>query len=303
MQKKYSNKFNGWLGINKQIGISSAKTVNEIKKILNIKKVGHAGTLDPLASGVLPVALGEATKTVKYAMHSQKAYEFDISWGIATATEDLEGKILYTSDIRPTKNEIKNALPKFIGKIMQKPPIYSAIKINGVRSYKLARKAIKKDIPEREVFVRSFELLKEIDNNKARFLVKCSKGVYIRSLARDLAIYLNTYGHISHLKRLSVGNFLYKDAILLADLANLVDKATISKVIKPISFVLDDIPAIDINSDEAFLISRGQKIYKKDIILEEGKFYKEVYITSNGSLIALAKIEEKYISPFRVFNN
>lgn len=303
MRESYINKFDGWLGINKEVGMSSAKVVNKVKKIMNLKKAGHAGTLDPLASGVLPIALGEATKTMSYAMQTYKAYEFDINWGFATETDDLEGKISNISKVRPSKNEIIRALPNFMGKIRQKPPVFSAIKIDGIRSYKLARKSIKVDIPEREVFIKNFKLVKSFDKNKARFIVECGKGVYIRSLARDLANYLNTYGHISYLKRLSVGTFLYKDAILLADLANLVDKATISEVIRPISFVLDDIPAIDINSDEALLISRGQKIYKEDIELVEGKYYKEAFITSNGTPIALAKLEGKYIIPFRVFNN
>ena len=303
MRESYINKFDGWLGINKEVGMSSAKVVNKVKKIMNLKKAGHAGTLDPLASGVLPIALGEATKTMSYAMQTYKAYEFDINWGFATETDDLEGKISNISKVRPSKNEIIRALPNFMGNIRQKPPVFSAIKIDGIRSYKLARKSIKVDIPEREVFIKNFKLVKSFDKNKARFIVECGKGVYIRSLARDLANYLNTYGHISYLKRLSVGTFLYKDAILLADLANLVDKAKISKVIKPISFVLDDIPAIDINSDEALLISRGQKIYKEDIELVEGKYYKEAFITSNGTPIALAKLEGKYIIPFRVFNN
>jgi len=303
LRESYINKFDGWLGINKEVGMSSAKVVNKVKKIMKLKKAGHAGTLDPLASGVLPIALGEATKTMSYAMQTYKAYEFDINWGVATETDDLEGKISNISKVRPSKNDIIRALPNFMGNIRQKPPVFSAIKIDGIRSYKLARKSIIVDIPEREVFIKNFKLVKSFDKNKARFIVECGKGVYIRSLARDLANCLNTYGHISYLKRLSVGTFLYKDAILLADLANLVDKATISEVIKPISFVLDDIPAIDINSDEAILISRGQKIYKEDIELEEGKYFKEAFITSNETPIALAKLEGKYIIPFRVFNN
>jgi tRNA pseudouridine55 synthase len=303
LRESYINKFDGWLGINKEVGMSSAKVVNKVKKIMKLKKAGHAGTLDPLASGVLPIALGEATKTMSYAMQTYKVYEFDINWGVATETDDLEGKISNISKVRPSKNEIIRALPNFMGNIRQKPPVFSAIKIDGIRSYKLARKSIIVDIPEREVFIKNFKLVKSFDKNKARFIVECGKGVYIRSLARDLANCLNTYGHISYLKRLSVGTFLYKDAILLADLANLVDKATISEVIKPISFVLDDIPAIDINSDEAILISRGQKIYKEDIELEEGKYFKEAFITSNETPIALAKLEGKYIIPFRVFNN
>ena len=300
---KLYNKFDGWLAINKEVGISSAKVVNQVKKIMNLRKAGHAGTLDPLASGVLPIALGEATKTMSYAMQTYKTYEFDINWGVATETDDLEGRTSNISKVRPSKNEIIRALPTFIGNIKQKPPAFSAIKIDGIRSYKLARNSIIIDIPEREVFIKNFKLVKSFDEHKARFIVECGKGVYIRSLARDLANYLNTYGHISYLKRLSVGTFLYKDAILLADLANLVDKATISKVIRPISFVLDDIPAIDINSNEALLISSGQRIYKEDIELVEGKNYKEAFITSDGTPIALAKLEGRYIFPFRVFNN
>lgn len=303
LKVSYFNKYSGWLAIDKEVGISSAKVVHKVKKLMNLKKVGHAGTLDPLASGVLPIALGEATKTMKYVMSSNKSYEFDINWGIGTETEDLEGRIINTCDIRPSITEIITALPHFQGIIRQRPPSYSAVKIDGMRSYKLARNSILIDIPEREVFIKSFQLLKSFSKDRARFIVECGKGVYIRSLARDLAKYLNTYGHISHLKRLSVGTFLHKDAILLADLANLVDKATVSEVIRPISFVLDDIPAIDITRDEAILISRGQRVLKKDMELVEGKFNKEVYIISEGEPIALARIEDKYIFPFRVFNN
>ena len=277
--------------------------VNKIKRVLKVKKAGHAGTLDPLASGVLPIALGEATKTMSFAMNSNKSYEFDIKWGAATDTDDLEGKIVAESNIRPLKNDIINILPKFTGIIKQKPPAYSAIKINGVRSYKLARKSIISDIPEREVYIKEISLVKYINKDSARLKIECGKGVYVRSLARDMARVLNTHGHVVYLNRLSVGPFFHKDAILLADIANLVDKAKISKAIRPISFVLDDIPAIDITSDEAILISRGQKVFIEDLVLEEGVYNKEVYITSNNAPIALARVENKYIHPFRVFNN
>ena len=297
------NSKSGWLTINKEVGMTSASAVNKIKKIMNVKKAGHAGTLDPLASGVLPIALGEATKTMSYAMNSIKSYEFDIKWGTSTDTDDLEGKILLENDKRPLKKEIVNILPKFQGSIKQRPPAFSAIKINGVRSYKLARNSIFSDIPAREVFIEKINLVKYIDKDIARLNVLCGKGVYIRSLARDLAIELGTLGHIVYLKRLSVGSFFHKDAILLADIAKLVDKAKTFKVLRPLSFVLDDIPAIDITRDEAVLISRGQKVYKEDLVLEEGKFNTEVYITSNNNPVALARIENKYILPFRVFNN
>ena len=303
MQQDLKNIKSGWIIVNKEVGMTSAMVVNKIKRVLKVKKAGHAGTLDPLASGVLPIAIGEATKTMSFAMNSNKSYEFDIKWGAATDTDDLEGKIVAESNIRPLKNDIINILPKFTGIIKQKPPAYSAIKINGVRSYKLARNSIISDIPEREVYIKEISLVKYINKDSARLKIECGKGVYVRSLARDMARVLNTHGHVVYLNRLSVGPFFHKDSILLADIANLVDKATISKAIKPISFVLDDIPAIDITSDEAILISRGQKVLLEDLVLEEGTYNKEVYITSNNAPIALARVENKYIHPFRVFNN
>mgnify|MGYP006127669995 FL=1 len=303
MQQDLKNIKSGWIIVNKEVGMTSAMVVNKIKRVLKVKKAGHAGTLDPLASGVLPIALGEATKTMSFAMNSNKSYEFDIKWGAATDTDDLEGKIVAESNIRPLKNDIINILPKFTGIIKQKPPAYSAIKINGVRSYKLARNSIISDIPEREVYIKEISLVKYINKDSARLKIECGKGVYVRSLARDMARVLNTHGHVVYLNRLSVGPFFHKDSILLADIANLVDKATISKAIRPISFVLDDIPAIDITSDEAILISRGQKVLLEDLVLEEGTYNKEVYITSNNAPIALARVENKYIHPFRVFNN
>ena len=303
MQQDLKNIKSGWIIVDKEVGMTSAMVVNKIKRVLKVKKAGHAGTLDPLASGVLPIALGEATKTMSFAMNSNKSYEFDIKWGAATDTDDLEGKIVEKSNIRPLKDDIINILPKFTGIIKQKPPAYSAIKINGVRSYKLARNSIISDIPEREVYIKKISLVKYINKDVARLKIECGKGVYVRSLARDMARALNTYGHIVYLKRLAVGSFFHKDAILLADIANLVDKATISKAIRPISFVLDDIPAIDITSDKAILISRGQKVFIEDLVLEEGTYNKEAYITSNNAPVALARIEGKYIYPFRVFNN
>ena len=303
MPQDLKNIKSGWIIVNKEVGMTSAMVVNKIKRVLKVKKAGHAGTLDPLASGVLPIALGEATKTMSFAMNSNKSYEFDIKWGAATDTDDLEGKIVAESNIRPLKNDIINILPKFTGIIKQKPPAYSAIKINGVRSYKLARNSIISDIPEREVYIKEISLVKYINKDSARLKIECGKGVYVRSLARDMARVLNTHGHVVYLNRLSVGPFFHKDSILLADIANLVDKATISKAIKPISFVLDDIPAIDITSDEAILVSRGQKVLLEDLVLEEGTYNKEVYITSNNAPIALARVENKYIHPFKVFNN
>ena len=210
MQQDLKNIKSGWIIVNKEVGMTSAMVVNKIKRVLKVKKAGHAGTLDPLASGVLPIALGEATKTMSFAMNSNKSYEFDIKWGAATDTDDLEGKIVAESNIRPLKNDIINILPKFTGIIKQKPPAYSAIKINGVRSYKLARNSIISDIPEREVHIKEISLVKYINKDSARLKIECGKGVYVRSLARDMARVLNTHGHVVYLNRLSVGPFSIK---------------------------------------------------------------------------------------------
>ena len=290
--------FNGWINLNKQKGLSSAKATNYLKKIVGVKKAGHAGTLDPLAEGVLPVALGEATKTMSYAMDAKKKYEFDIEWGKSTDTEDSEGTVIAKSTSRPSKNDIIKNLNGFVGNIDQIPPTYSAIKINGKRSYELARNNIKFDIKPRKVFIENFVLSNYISTDKSRFIVDCSKGVYIRSLARDLAKSMGMDGHITYLKRLTVGSFLYKDAILLADIEKLVDKAKLLDILMPLSFVLDDIPAIDIDKNKAKLLSMGQRISIKEGIKDK----KIVFVSSDSQPVALAKIENKNILPYRVFN-
>jgi len=291
--------YSGWVVVNKESGLTSAKVSNKLKKILRVKKAGYAGTLDPLATGVLPIALGEATKTMPYAMNAKKRYEFEITWGASTDTNDLEGKITAKNSIRPSKSQIILNIEKFIGTISQKPPIFSALKINGERSYKLARSNIKFELKSRKVFIEKLSLKKYISSDCSRFIMDCNKGVYVRSLARDLAKSMGALGHITYLRRLSVGPFLYKDAILLADIEKLVDKAMLLDVIKPISFVLDDIPAIDIDKRKAELISMGQKVP----INRKLKNEESVYVSCNMRPIALAKIENKKILPFRIFNN
>ena len=291
--------YNGWIVINKQSGFSSTKVTNKVKKILGVKKAGHAGTLDPLATGVLPIALGEATKTMSYAMNAKKSYEFEVTWGASTDTDDMEGKVISKNSIRPSKNQIIASLDNFIGTINQKPPIFSALKINGKRSYNLARNNIKFDLIDRKVFIEKLNLQKFISPDCSRFLMTCNKGVYVRSLARDLAQSMCALGHITYLRRLSVGSFLYKDAILLADIEKLVDKAKLLEVIKPISFVLDDILAIDVDKRKAELLSMGQKVP----INRKLENKESVFVSCNKRPIALARIEDEKILPFRIFNN
>ena len=184
-----SKKINGWIILDKQIGISSRTAVTKISRILKIKKVGHGGTLDPLASGLLPIALGEATKVISFIQDKQKCYSFTIKWGETTETDDLEGAILERSEVRPDIKQINSVIPSFIGQILQKPPIYSAIKVNGQRSYKLARKNIEVKHKSRKVEIYDLILKKIINLDKAEFEVKCGKGTYVRSLAKDLAEY------------------------------------------------------------------------------------------------------------------
>ena len=303
MNIRKSNKpeISGWLNINKESNISSAKVVAIVKKLTGAKKVGHAGTLDPMATGVLPIALGAATKTVRFVMNGIKQYEFEVKWGIETDTDDIEGNIIKKSSKRPTPEEIIKSIDKFIGEIIQVPPKYSAIKVNGVRSYKIARKFGNPILKSRKVYVKKLELLKYIDSDCSKFFLECEKGVYVRSIARDLAKCLGTNGHISKLCRLSVNKFYYKDAILLADLSKLVDKSVIIESIMPISRVLDDIPAFEIDKVNATKISNGQKIYFNNDYLEGKNKLEEIFLTYKNNPMAIARYENGVLSPKKVF--
>ena len=303
MNVRESNKsdISGWLNINKESNISSAKVVAIVKKLTGAKKVGHAGTLDPMATGVLPIALGAATKTVRFVMNGIKQYEFEVKWGAETDTDDIEGNIIKKSSKRPTSEEIIKSINKFTGEIVQVPPKYSAIKVNGVRSYKIARKFGNPILKSRKIYVKKLELLKYIDSDSSKFFLECEKGVYVRSIARDLAQYLGTNGHVSKLCRLSVNKFYYKDAILLADLSKLVDKSVIIESIMPISRVLDDIPAFEIDKVNATKISNGQKIYFNNDYLEGKNKLEEIFVTYKNNPMAIARYENGVISPKKVF--
>ena len=301
IRKSNKSDISGWLNINKESNISSAKVVAIVKKLTGAKKVGHAGTLDPMATGVLPIALGAATKTVRFVMNGIKQYEFEVKWGAETDTDDIEGNIIKKSSKRPTSEEIIKSINKFTGEIVQVPPKYSAIKVNGVRSYKIARKFGNPILKSRKVYVKKLELLKYIDSDSSKFFLECEKGVYVRSIARDLAQYLGTNGHVSKLCRLSVNKFYYKDAILLADLSKLVDKSVIIESIMPISRVLDDIPAFEIDKVNATKISNGQKIYFNNDYLEGKNKLEEIFITYKKNPMAIARYENGVISPKKVF--
>lgn len=253
------NAVNGWLNINKPLEMTSTQVVGKVKKILNMKKVGHAGTLDPLADGVLPIAVGEATKTVQFLQNRDKGYAFTITWGEARDTDDMEGDVIATSDKRPTQQEIENALPDFIGDIDQIPPKYSAIKINGDRAYDLAREGVEFEIKSRKVTIHDLKLVSMTDDT-ASFTMTCGKGTYVRSLARDLAEKLGTVGYISALRRTFVGGFTLDSAISFDKLIEIVDKEGAQEALLGLGQALDDIPALPLSEQEASRLRNGQKI-------------------------------------------
>ncbi|QEK89419.1 tRNA pseudouridine(55) synthase TruB [Wolbachia endosymbiont of Chrysomya megacephala] len=210
---------NGWLNLDKPTGMSSAQAVTQIKRIFGIKKAGHLGTLDPLASGILPIALGEATKTIPYLSCDLKAYNFTIKWGKQTTTDDLGGDTIRTSDIKPEYNQINCAIKDFIGEITQTPPQFSAVKIKGARAYKLARSGQKVNIKPRQVKIHELKLIfLDTINNSADFSMICGSGVYVRSIARDLGVTLNCFGHITKLRRTMVGDFKEDESVTIEQL-------------------------------------------------------------------------------------
>ncbi|OUW57237.1 MAG: tRNA pseudouridine(55) synthase TruB [Alphaproteobacteria bacterium TMED199] len=310
MIKKNSNKISGWIILDKKSGITSRQAISKISKIFKFNKIGHGGTLDPLATGVLPIAVGEATKLISFIQNKKKKYSFTIRWGEATDTDDSEGKIIKKSNSRPNKEEIQNALISFIGKIQQIPPNFSAIKIDGERSYNLARKNISVRHKPRQIEVHEFTLKKILNIDTAEFEVICGKGTYIRSLARDLAEKLNTKGHIIKLRRHFVGNFNEKDKIFIDFSEEIIHSPTFLEKIIPIEKVLDDIPALFLTKTEAMKLRQGQKIrlnslnFKKNFIKEHPNYqeFETVYTVNDKKLVALIEIDDGLVKPKRIIN-
>lgn len=301
MKHKKGENINGWLIVDKPRDIGSTQVVNLTRKWLNAKKNGHAGTLDPFATGVLPVAFGEATKLLPYVTDGKKEYEFIIQWGKATNTDDSEGKIIGESSKIPTREEILSVLPQFIGKIKQVPPAYSAIKINGERAYNLVRKGENVVIPEREIEIYALELLEELENHQARFRVECSKGTYVRTLGRDLAQKLGTIGYLQELRRTKCGNFGLESKILLENIKNLVHSIPLKEFLLPLETSLRDIAVIAVSEVDANKLKLGQGVSPKAYQVQN-LIGKEAAAYFEDSLIAIVRIEEKRISPVRVFN-
>lgn len=259
-RRKKGEPVHGWLILDKPEGVTSTQAVGICRRIFNAQKAGHGGTLDPLASGVLPLAFGEATKTVGYVMEADKDYVFTIRWGASTATQDREGEITATSGIRPGRAAIETALARFVGEIDQIPPQYSAIKVNGERAYDLARDGERVDLAPRRVALHRAELADCPSPDLAVIKVTCGKGFYIRALVRDLAAALGAEGHVAALRRTRVGAFAENAAIPLSKLEGMSDKAALDDALVPLETALDDIPALAVTGDEASRLRQGREI-------------------------------------------
>lgn len=295
-RKRRGLPIHGWLNIDKDAGLSSAQVVGRVKRITNAAKAGHAGTLDPFATGILPIALGEATKTVSYITDDSKDYRFTVRWGEKRNTDDIEGAIESTSDRRPTRDEIMAVLPAFTGTVLQRPPAFSAIKINGERAYKLARAGEDLDMPERVVHIQTLGLKEIVDSDHAIFEVTCGKGTYIRSLARDIAVKLETVAHLSALRRIRVGPFLEKDAISLDKLAKLWQCPAEFVDLLPLTTALDDIPALAVTEPQAERLRHGNDV----AVPNQADGF--VCAMDGNIPIGIAKIEADRLFPVRIFN-
>lgn len=294
--KREKRKISGWLIFNKPYDMSSTEAVGKLRWLLVAKKAGHAGTLDPLATGVLPIAFGEATKTVPFVQDGQKTYRFTLKWGEQTTTDDAEGEIIATSKVRPSEQDLVAKLPDFTGTITQIPPAFSAIKIEGERAYDLARAGKKVEMPPREVHIDRFALTKHNDDISV-FEVDCAKGTYIRALARDLALALGSVGHVSALHRVAVGDFTDVKAVSLEDVENATHRER-EAMLLPVSAGLANLPEIPIDAQKTATIRQGNPVLltgaNAPIALDDA------WASLKGEAVAVGYVEQGQFKPRRV---
>ena len=306
MSRKRTSPVHGWIVLDKPEGITSTGAVGRLKHFYGSRKAGHAGTLDPLASGCLPIAFGEATKTVPYIVDATKTYEFTVHWGVETETLDREGETTRESNVVPSDAQIDAMLPEFIGEIDQVPPKFSAILVNGKRAYDLAREGEKVELKARKVTVLSLRRTGPTENNETSFEAVCGKGTYIRSFARDFAAQLGTVAHITRLRRTRVGPFGPDQMISLALLEEMRHKGAGSQEkslvdqVRGLETALDDIPAVATTPEQASRIKSGQAVLLKG--REAPVIAGQCLVTCHGKPVAIARVEEAMIKPERVFN-
>ncbi len=313
-RRKKGDDISGWICLDKPEQMTSTQAVSAVRRLFNAQKAGHSGTLDPLASGVLPIALGEATKTVPWLMEAEKTYVFTIAWGVSTDTQDREGKPIGSSAVRPAREQIEKALPAFTGEIEQVPPQFSAVKVEGERAYDLARAGEAVELQPRHVVVHEAKLVSTEGADYATLKIRSGKGFYIRALVRDLAAALGAEGHVWRLRRTAVGPFTEEKAIPLDALENLRQKDAASERLQPVETALADIPALAINGEDAFKLRQGRPIVLLPHVMEQLRpnfrprtiagqdASRAVLAVFGGRAVALGDVRAGRFKPTRVFH-
>lgn len=315
-RRRKGRPLHGWLVVDKPSGASSTQVMARARRILDAEKAGHGGTLDPIATGVLPIAFGEATKTVSYAMDGRKVYRFAVRWGESRDTDDIEGKVTATSDRRPTRDEIEAMLPRFTGTIVQTPPAFSAIKVAGERAYDLARDGETVELAPRQVRIDELKLIEQPDRDSAIFEATAGKGTYMRALARDFGAFLGVPAHLTAIRRMAVGPFTLDDAVTLEHLEALAGEANAESVLLPVATPLDDIPAVALTEAEAHRMRCGQTVTLlrrsdwerlQKVSRPAGPDDVEgadpiVLAVLGGTPVALARVDGAELHPVRVLN-
>ena len=299
VSKRKANNISGWLLVDKPPGITSTGVVNKVKWAFNAKKVGHAGTLDPDATGVLPIALGEATKIIPYIMDEIKSYQFCVKFGEATDTDDATGKIVQNSSKRPSDDEISTELKKYIGFIEQTPPNFSAIKIKGKRAYELARQGSELKLKPRSLFVEDLRFVERVDNDHALLHLICGKGGYVRSIARDLGKDLKCFAHVKWLRRTSAGPFDIESCITIDKIQELQKSSQFLKLLKPLELGLQNLPFVKCSAKEIGEIANGGSV---EVISNDIEPDIKCWIHYDGKALALGTVKLNKFYPSRVFN-
>jgi len=286
----------GWLILDKPEGWTSTRAVGRVRHLLGAAKAGHGGTLDPLATGVLPIALGEATKAIPFVMGAKKHYRFHVRWGEERDTDDSQGRVVQSSDARPSAEDIGALVPRFTGRVAQVPPAFSAVKVDGQRAYALAREGAPATLAARDVVIDRLELVEIVEDRAvAVFEIACGKGTYVRALARDMGRLLGCFGHVCWLRRTAVGGVTQAQAISLDKLEHLVHSPPLNGFLLPVETALDDIPALAVTGGEADRLRSGQTVR-----VPSSK-HGTVYVMAHGQLVALAELSDGELRPFRVF--
>jgi tRNA pseudouridine55 synthase len=297
MSKKRADRavVDGWVALDKPVGLTSTQAVSRLKRIYNAQKAGHAGTLDPLASGILPVAFGEATKTVPFVQDGEKAYRFTVRWGIETDTDDSDGRMTRESAARPERAAIEALLPQFTGEILQTPPQFSAIKIAGERAYDIAREGEQVELKPRAVRIDSLTLI-DASSDDATFVMECGKGAYVRAIARDLGRVLGCFGHVTALRRTRVGPFVEDDAYTLDEIEN---QSMAGEALLSVEAGLAELPCVVVDRDTAARLRRGGSVILRG---RDAPHEGVVYAACGGVPVAFGEIVQGALAPARVFN-